>query len=38
MDDDDYRKAREHVVTLVASLLLSSLVSFLISCKVYGII
>lgn len=38
MDDKDYKKAKDHVVTLIVSLLLSGLVSFLISCKVYGII
>ncbi len=38
MDDEDYRKTKEHIMTLIVSLLLSGLVSLLISCKVYGII
>lgn len=38
MDDEDWKKAKEHIMTLIVSLLLSGLVSLLISCKVYGII
>ena len=38
MDDKDWKKAKEHIMTLIVSILLSGLVSLLISCKVYGII
>lgn len=38
MDDEEWRRAKEHVVTLITSLMLSVLVSLIISCKVYGII